>query len=94
MNRWTVIVTSGVLSMGAALVLILNTEYWRSTPRSVPTQGDLIVALVGGGIERIQIALKLYEEGHVKRLLLSRLDYGLGNTDDQYRHRQSRLLLN
>lgn len=79
---------------GFTLLGVLNVGDWLSAPRSVPARGDLIVALGGGGIERLQIALKLYEEGYARRILLTGLDHAPGQTNDQYRHWRSQFFLN
>lgn len=72
-------------------MFVVNVGHWLSSPRSVPAQGDLIVALGGGGIERLQIALKLYEEGHAKRILLTGLQGQNHHHDQRWR---SQFLLN
>ena len=81
----------GALSIGGTLLFALNVGHWLSAPHSVPVRGDLIVALGGGGIERLQIALKLYEEGHAKRILLTGLQ---GQNNHHHQHWRSQFLLN
>jgi uncharacterized SAM-binding protein YcdF (DUF218 family) len=94
MTRTTAWAGVGTFIVGFILLGTLNVGHWLSAPRSVPTHGDLIVALGGGGIERLQIALKLYEEGYAKRILLTGLDHVQGRNDHHYQHWRSQFLLN
>ena len=72
---------------------MLNVGYWLSAPRNPPTQGDLIVVLGGGGMERVQKAFQLYQEGHAKRILINGVDRGRGDKREHYQHWRSRFLL-
>jgi uncharacterized SAM-binding protein YcdF (DUF218 family) len=93
MTRGGVIMTAGALSMGFTLLCVVNVGYWLSAPRSAPEHGDLIVALGGGGIERLQSALTLYQGGYAKRILLTGVDVAQGENDSGYRHWHSQFLL-
>lgn len=93
MNRLKAVVMVGAFTLLLTILIVLNAGYWLSAPRTVPTQGDIIVALGGGGIERVQSALQLYREGHAKRILLTGLDSGPGLRPNHYLHWESRLLL-
>lgn len=93
MTRITAWACVGTFIVGFIFLGVLNVGHWLSAPRSVPTHGDLIVALGGGGIERLQIALKLYEEGYAKRILLTGLENVHGRNDHHYRHWRSQFLL-
>lgn len=94
MTRMAIWVGIGTFGAGVILLGVLNVGHWLSAPRSAATQGDLIVALGGGGIERIQIALKLYEEGHARRILITGLDRVSGQNESRYQDWQSQFLLN
>lgn len=92
MNR--LVVTVGLFSIiGLTLVSLLNVGHWLSSPRAVPIPGDLVVALGGGGMERVQSALQLYREGHAERILITGLDSGPGQSGNHHLRWQSRLLL-
>jgi uncharacterized SAM-binding protein YcdF (DUF218 family) len=93
MKRWKVIATTGALGIGGILLFVLNVGHWLSSPRSVPAHGDLIVALGGGGIERLQIALTLYEQGHAQRILLTGIERDQGPNGNRYQHWRSQYLL-
>lgn len=83
-----------VLSLGFTLLCIINVGHWLSATRSAPEYGDLIIALGGGGIERLESALKLYEEGYAKRILLTGLEQASGRTDHHIQHWRSQFLIN
>lgn len=84
---------AGALSIGVTLVSILNIGHWLSAPRNVPAQADIVVALGGGGIERVQSALHLYKEGYARRVLLTGLERDPERRSNYYFHWRSRLLL-
>lgn len=88
------IVTAGALGLGGILLFVLNVGHWLSSPRSVPVHGDLIVALGGGGIERLQIAFTLYEQGHAQRILLTGIERDQGPNGNQSQNWRSQFLLN
>jgi uncharacterized SAM-binding protein YcdF (DUF218 family) len=86
----------GLLGFCGGLIFlgVLNVGYWLSAPRSAPARGDLIVSLGGGGIERIQLALTLYEQGHAQRILLTGIERDQGPNGNHYQHWRSQFLLN
>lgn len=92
MNRMKAVVMVGAFTLLLTILIVLNVGHWLSAPRTVPIQGDIIVALGGGGIERVQSALQLYREGHAKRILIT----GLGGPEQRRNHYlrwESKLLL-
>ncbi|OAI49816.1 hypothetical protein AYO43_00105 [Nitrospira sp. SCGC AG-212-E16] len=93
MSRLGAVVTVGVFSMGLIMMSVLNVGHWLSAPGNMPIQGDIIVALGGGGIERVQSALKLYREGYAKRILLTGFNRTSGMASSQYLHWESRMLV-
>lgn len=93
MNRLGIGATLGAFCMVVTVLSALNMGHWLSAPSSVPTHVDIIVALGGGGIERIQSALHLYREGYAKRILLTGLDRPSGQRPNHYLHWESKLLL-
>ena len=93
MTRVTTWAGVGAFIVGFILLGVLNVGHWLSGPRSRPTHGDLIVALGGGGIERLEIALKLYEAGYAKRILLTGLENVHERNDRYYQHWRSQFLL-
>ena len=93
MNRTGTFVAVSALSAASIVWGVLNLGHWLSAPGNVPTQGDIIVALGGGGIERVQRALKLYREGYAKRILLTGLHRTSGMASNHHLHWKSRLLV-
>ena len=93
MNRLGMVVSLGAFSIGLTILSVLNVGHWLSAPRNVPKYGDIIVALGGGGIERVRSALQLYREGYAKRILLTGLDRVPGQKLNHYLHWESRFLL-
>ena len=93
MNRIGTFVAVSALSAASIGWGVLNLGHWLSAPGNVPTQGDIIVALGGGGIERVQRALRLYREGYANRILLTGFDRPSGIVSDHYLHWKSRMLI-
>ena len=93
MSRLKAVVMVGAFTLLLTILIVLNVGYWLSAPRTVPTEGDIIVALGGGGIERVQRALQLYREGYAKKILLTGLGRVPGQRPNHYLQWESRLLL-
>ena len=93
MNRLGTMVTLGAFSVGLTILSVLNVGYWLSAPHNVPKHADIIVALGGGGMERVQSALHLYREGYAKRILLTGLDRAPEQRPNHYLHWESKYLL-
>lgn len=93
MSRRGSVITVGGFSVGMIILGVLNVGHWLSAPGNVPTQGDIIVALGGGGIERVQRALTLYREGYANRILLTGFDRTSGMASNHYLHWKSRMLV-
>lgn len=93
MNQWAFKMIAGTFVMGLTILCILNIGYWLSAPRNMPQAADVIVALGGGGIERVQRALTLYKEGYARKVLLTGLDRDPERRSNYYLHWRSRLLL-
>lgn len=94
MKRWGFIIRAGAFGTGLMLLCVINVGHWLSAPRSAPDHGDLIVSLGGGGIERVQSALTLYQKGYANRILLTGVDQVQGQDDPGYRHPHAQFLLN
>jgi len=93
MTRLGMVLTLGAFSIGLTILSVFNVGHWLSASRSVPKQGDIIVVLGGGGIERVHSARQLYREGYAKRILLTGLDWAPEQKANHYLHWESRFLL-
>src|SRR6185295_13660606 len=93
MTRRGAAVIVGIFSMGLIILSVLNVGHWLSAPGNVPIKGDIIVALGGGSIERVQSAHKLYREGSAKRILITGLNRTTGIATNHYLHWESRILI-
>lgn len=93
MGRFGTVATVSIFSVVLIILGALKVGHWLSVPGNVPTHGDIIVALGGGGIERVQSALKLYREGYAKKILLTGMGSGPGQSPSHYLHWESRFLV-
>jgi uncharacterized SAM-binding protein YcdF (DUF218 family) len=93
MKRFAAVVTVGVSSAALTILSVANVGHWLSAPRTVPIHGDIIVALGGGQVERVQSALQLYQEGYANRILLTGVGRTPGPKTNRYLYWESRFLL-
>ncbi|NWF73959.1 MAG: YdcF family protein, partial [Nitrospirae bacterium] len=85
------IVLFAVLS-GGGLLGILHAGEWLSATQDVPAPGDVIVALGGGGLERVDQALRLYHNGYARRILLTGIRHEAAGPVDPAAQWQSKYL--
>jgi len=93
MNRLEAVVTVGVVSVALTILSVINVGYWLSAPSHRPAHADIIVALGGGGVERVQSALQLYREGYADRILLTGFDRVPAPKSNHYLDWKSRILI-
>jgi hypothetical protein len=90
-TRKTWIILFAVLS-GGGLLGAMHAGEWLSATRDVPAPGDVIVALGGGGLERVDRALRLYQNGYAGRILLTGIRHEAGGSIDPAAQWQSKYL--
>ena len=61
MNRLKAVGMVGAFTLLLTILIVLNVGHWLSAPRTVPTEGDIIVAL-GGGAPRLTHPTKFFSD--------------------------------